>query len=410
MMRERALLSRCAIFLCMGCLIACAVLAFFSSHAVAQETSLANFSIVGVSNFLSSDNETLKKGCYNQTLTSATITIGAINLLTSGSFQNMSTTTDAALRLRLLSHDVLTFSAYDLGGIPDLSPATMPNQQGQSLCTLNPDWPNTGETACAGGYGDYNANSFGFRLTPLEIQPLTAFATTGDQVVYNIPAGQLSLFQDSTGSDTFPVVLRAKAEQGIDRSGTFADSVSTVATGVVAIEYICQSPNLVCNHKLLDDTASLNLPAATSFPHDVTVKISFTNGPTAQVVSVVDTFPNSNWVYNGGLGGSGYFTSAPTPVGNQHTFVSNSAIPANATVEFYFTARLTNANAVTACPTYTINSVHMEGAVGGESDCSAQVCLQQEQRVPATNVYGTLILSLVMAGSAVWFLRRRRVS
>jgi hypothetical protein len=409
MLRKRGFLSEYTKLFCIASLVV-GLLAFSISPAVAAtETYTTHFRLNRVGNSTATQTLNVPKGCLNQTLTAATVTMGPIFELSTATYINDSSTL-GYLRINKVEHDLLRLTVSSLAGIPDVVGTPLPHEVGQTVapCSTTEPWVTPQLVGC-GGPGNYNGGSWAYSIPIGNTVIIPPFQTDGAVAPHVIGAGNLSLFKNNGGGDTtFPATLTAWADRSTNDSGSFSSDIRTDANGTITVEYVCQSPGLVCNHKYLDGGALLNLPVGQSFPHPVTVEISFTNGDVDQVVTVRDTFPNANWAYGGGLGGSAYFTNAPVQSSNTYTFTSNAPIPANATVVFHFTATM-NVGSINPGQCL-VNAVNMTGSVGGESNCSAQVCLAEQHKVPAMNVYGALILSLVMAGSAVWLLRRRRVS
>jgi len=411
MVKKRVLLGECSVLFCMICLVAWAMVVFSSSVVIAAtETHTVHFRLNRVGNSIATDLENIPKGCYNQTMTGATVTMGPIFELTTGGGTNDSESV-GYLRIQRITHNYLNLSVSGLGGVLDLHPGSLPNSIGQDVspCSLSDPWPATAQGAC-GGNGNYNAGSWAYEIGVGATVNLQPFQTDAGDVDYAISAGNLPLFQASFAGETFPASLTAWADRTSDDPGTFSLDIRTDANGTIIVEYICESPGLTCNYKSLDGDNPLMLPSDTSFtpPHPVVVEISFSNGDVAQVVEVKDTFPNANWAYAGNLEGSAYFTNPPVQSGNEYTFTSNAAIPANTDVVFRFTANLGSGSVNPG--SCLDNQVVMTGAIGGTSTCFASVCLRETQRVPSMNTSGAVILSLVMAGSAIWLLRRRRVS
>lgn len=411
MVKKRVLLKEYSVLFCKICLVAWAMVVFSSSVVIADtETHTVHFRLNRVGNSIATDLDNIPKGCLNQTLTGATVTMGPIFELTTGGGTNDSGST-GYLRIQRITHNFLRLSVSSIGGIPDLVPPVLPNSIGQDVspCSLTDPWPDNAQGSC-GGNGNYNAGSWAYEIGVGATVNLQPFQTDAGSVVYPISAGNLNLFKANFAGDSFPASLTAWADRTSDDPGTFSLDIRTDANGTIAVEYICESPGLTCEYKSLDGANPLMLPSDTSFtpPHPVVVEISFSNGDVAQVVEVKDVFPNANWAYAGNLEGSTYFTNPPVQSGNEYTFTSNAPIPANTPVVFRFTANLGSGSVNPG--SCVDNQVTMTGVIGGSSDCQASVCLRETQRVPSINTSGALILSLVMAGSAIWLLRRRRVS
>ena len=164
----------------------------------------------------------------------------------------------------------------------------------------------------------------------------------------NMPLSSFAFFQDTTGSDTFSGRLSAAGTKLIQVPSTFSDQIRTDANGTITVTYVCETSSLTCNYKHLDGQSTLQYPAGTTFspPKEVTVEVSFTNGPVAQTIQVRDTLPNSHWAYKTNstqqtAPGTVYISGNPTGApGGPLTWTSATEVPASTTVVFHFTATI----------------------------------------------------------------------
>jgi hypothetical protein len=206
----------------------------------------------------------------------------------------------------------------------------------------------------------------------------------------------------------------------IDISVDHVDALDTTLTEATAVLDIPNPPNIHCvSPKLLGFTTNdmkqhLILPQGATFAGDLYAELSVTNTAPASPTQVVieDVLP-AGMTFQGDVNvvSPPGFILGPDPVigsGGTISWTSTSLLGVDETLTFTFKVHL-----VMNAPGTLTNSFHAK-ALGLDFPadvCQGDVTLQNPPgKVPSLSEWSVIILSLLLAASAIWLLRKRRVS
>ena len=198
-----------------------------------------------------------------------------------------------------------------------------------------------------------------------------------------------------------------------------ADAIDT-ALGVVTV--VTETPSIHCvSPKLMGFTANpatmtqhLTLPQGPSFDGDLYASLSITNTApsSATQINIQDVLP-AGMSFQGDVvvvSPAGFNLGANPGIGSTGTinWTTTDSLAVGATLQFTFKVHLTMA--APGSLTNTFRAKALTDATYPAGDCVGDLTLNQSSKVPSLNQWGAIILSLLLAASAIWLLRRRRVS
>jgi|WetSurMetagenome_2_1015567.scaffolds.fasta_scaffold03133_7 hypothetical protein len=222
---------------------------------------------------------------------------------------------------------------------------------------------------------------------------------------------------DFAGSVQFASLCR------IEISMDNADALSIATSQVTALLDSPPHPVIHCASKTLGPSpfnqatqkSSLTLPTGSTFDGDLYVQVTVqTTAPGAAAqIDIEDVLP-PKMTFQGDI-----HVQQPSPSFNLGTdpeigstgtikWTTVDLLPEGATLQFYFKVHLALNAPGTATNTFRAKAT--TDVVYAPGECSAIASLSGDHRVPSLSGWGAIILSFVLAASAIWLLRKRRVS
>ncbi len=205
---------------------------------------------------------------------------------------------------------------------------------------------------------------------------------------------------------------------------TNADALDTALREVTAVLEFPDEPNIHCvsPKKLGFTTAAmmehLTLPQGSSWEGDLYAQLSVTNASSPTIpaaptqVTIQDILPpGMSFLGPVNVVSPAGFNLGPDPAPNSTgiiSWTSVSQLGINETLVFTFKVHLKMDAPGTLTNSYLAKAA---AAANFPPDvCQADVTLRKGGTVPSLNEWSAIILSLLLAASAVWLLRKRRVS
>lgn len=210
----------------------------------------------------------------------------------------------------------------------------------------------------------------------------------------------------------------------INRIELSFDEVERIDITVKRLDAEFDTPEIVCftkrwtlNSNYTSLSQTINLPAAQTFP--VTLYVEYTvhnNGTGADRVYIEDTLPSvptamtlASVTAESIEEPAGFALGDASGVGpGVVSWTSTSELQGGETLRFRY--RVTIGSTFDGSLTNSFQARGLTETQFSDTPCPSYVIHQTEQRVPSLNEWGAIILSLLLAVSAVWLIRKRRTS